>query len=193
MSILTTQDLQQLQDHLSLIEAACHIIGVSVTRLTLDAEHSVWLCAPHPPPDALQGLLLQALHTLQQAVNTQQLHVHPYPDADEPLIAVAELQHWLAAHQLFPAFFFGPPAPQPDYLNPQHPRYAPKLALAICAWQESTEWGKGSAKQALERSLRVHAAAYGQVHADGQPIQQVIEECGKVANWQLKGGAPRSA
>ena len=49
-----------------------------------------------------------------------------------------------------------------------------------------------TAKQALERWLRENAAGYGLSDEDGNPNAKGIEECAKVANWQHKGGAPKT-
>lgn len=82
----------------------------------------------------------------------------------------------------------------PEYLKPDHPRYAPKLAAAINAWvavgNEEKMKGK-TPKQALEKELRKTAAKFGLINEDGNPIQTAIEECSKVANWSPSGGAPK--
>lgn len=79
------------------------------------------------------------------------------------------------------------------YLNPSHPRYSPKLAAAVKAWLAISDPGKKSPKQALEKWLREHAAELGIANNANQPIQQAVEECAKVANWQPKGGAPKAS
>ena len=81
------------------------------------------------------------------------------------------------------------------YLNLNHPRYATKLAAAINAWIaiDNKEKLKGkSAKKALSIWLREHAFEYNLTDLDGNPNETGIEECAKVANWQEKGGAPKS-
>jgi hypothetical protein len=79
-----------------------------------------------------------------------------------------------------------------DYLNPKHPRYAPKLAAAVRAWQAVTEPNGKHPKQALSKWLRDHAKEYGLVDDKGKPTETGIEEAAKVANWQPGGGAPKT-
>lgn len=107
-------------------------------------------------------------------------------------IDVESLRAWLARRGLKPAFFFPALTDKPDFLDPNNPRYAPKLAAAVRAWQAVTDPGKKSAKQALEKWLREHAAEFGLVDDDGNPVNQAVEECSKVANWNQVGGAPKT-
>lgn len=80
----------------------------------------------------------------------------------------------------------------PDYLNPNHPRFAPKLAAAVNAWLAVTDPGPRTPKQALERWLRENATQFGMTNDDGAPINQAITECAKVANWAPEGGAAKT-
>ncbi|BEU50792.1 hypothetical protein MAFF211520_10840 [Ralstonia pseudosolanacearum] len=83
--------------------------------------------------------------------------------------------------------------PEPsNFLDPAHPRYAPKLAAAVSAWR-AVEGGKGvSPKQAIAKWLREHAEEFGLSDANGKPNETGIEEVAKVANWQPTGGAPKT-
>ena len=40
--------------------------------------------------------------------------------------------------------------------------------------------------------LRRHADQYGLTKDDGNPNEQGIEEIAKIANWDSKGGAPKT-
>ncbi|HUQ38401.1 MAG TPA: hypothetical protein VM144_18685 [Aestuariivirga sp.] len=85
--------------------------------------------------------------------------------------------------------------PLQDYMDPQHGRYAPKLAAAVKAWIAVGEKSKNSPrtpKQLLEEWLLKHAAEFGLQDKRGNPNKQGIGEVTKVANWKLKGGAPKS-
>jgi hypothetical protein len=113
-------------------------------------------------------------------------------DIKESTVIVESLRQWLVTRGLKKGFFASVTSVIPDYLNPSNTRYAPKLAAAICAWQSVTNPGKKSPKQALEKWLREHAAEYGLVDEDGNPVNQAVEDCSKVANWSQTGGAPRS-
>lgn len=114
------------------------------------------------------------------------------PDWSKTTVAVDDLREWLRSRGVKTGFFFPPTADTPDYLDPQHPRYAPKLAAAVRAWL-AVEDPKGKhPKQALEKWLREHAAEFELTNDDGRPNGQGIDECAKVANWQAKGGAPKT-
>jgi|SRR5215471_19795087 len=110
-------------------------------------------------------------------------------------VEVDSLREWLAGRGLKTGFFFPQGINSPDYLDPRHPRYAPKLAAAVRAWlatgNESAISGK-SPKQALVKWLREHAAEFGMTDDDGKPNETGIEEAAKVANWQPTGGAPKT-
>jgi hypothetical protein len=111
---------------------------------------------------------------------------------NESTVEVESLKTWLASRGFRRGFFFPDKDDAPDYLDPLNPRYAPKLAAAVRAWQAVTESGKKSPKQALEKWLRENAAAFGLVDEDGNPINQAVEDCSKVANWNQSGGAPKT-
>lgn len=74
----------------------------------------------------------------------------------------------------------------PDYLDPNHPQHAPKLAAAVQAWQAVTndpERLRGKTpKQAITQYLVDHAK-FGEA---------VIEDIARVANWEPRGGAPKT-
>ncbi|WP_461516619.1 hypothetical protein [Porticoccus sp.] len=107
-------------------------------------------------------------------------------------INVESLRRWLALKGFTTGFFFPEPVTTLDFLDPLNARYAPKLAAAVKAWQEVTDPGRKSPKQALDKWLREHAAEYGLTNDEGKPIETAIEECSKVANWNQMGGAPKT-
>lgn len=109
-------------------------------------------------------------------------------------VIVGALKQWLLSRGFTTGFFFPEPVTsgEPDYLDPRNPRYAPKLAAAVRAWQAVTDPGKKTAKQALDKWLREHATEFGLTDDDGNPVNQAIEECSKVANWNPGGGAPKT-
>ena len=110
-------------------------------------------------------------------------------------IEVESLRSWLAGRGFCTGFFFPTVTGTPDYLDPDHPRYAPKLAAAVKAWLafsgESPIKGK-SVKSALMKWLREHSPEFGLSGDDGKPNKTGIEETAKVANWQPTGGAPKT-
>lgn len=116
----------------------------------------------------------------------------------ESRVEVASLRAWLASRGEKPSFFFPAMnnAPDsnntPDYLDSGNPRYAPKLAAAIRAWQAVTDPGSKPPKQALMKWLREHAAEFGLTDDGGKPNETGIEEAAKMANWRPGGGAPKT-
>lgn len=114
------------------------------------------------------------------------------PNWAESLIFVEDLKAWLESKNFRVGFFFQTTKASADYLNPDNPRYAPKLAAAVEAWLAVTDPGNKSPKQALSKWLREHALDFNLTDEDGKPNETGIEEAAKVANWQLSGGAPKS-
>jgi hypothetical protein len=116
-------------------------------------------------------------------------------DPKNSRVEVASVRSWLAGRGFRSGFFFPELIYSQDYLNPGHPRYAPKLAAAVQAWiamgREPVIEGK-SPKQALAKWLREHATNFGMTDDDGNPNETGIEEAAKVANWQPTGGAPKT-
>ena len=118
------------------------------------------------------------------------------PDWSLTTTTVDDLRIWLRGRGIKTGFFFPEDTDSADYLNPADLHYAPKLAAAISAWEAvkkdpSAMRGK-TAKQAIVIWLRRHADRYGLTKEDGSPNEQGIEEVSKIANWDTKGGAPKT-
>ncbi len=112
-------------------------------------------------------------------------------------IKVNDLKTWLITRGFKTGFFF----PQteidkPDYLDINHPNYSQKLGAAIESWLAITENPEllkaKTVKKALTIYLRIHAFRFGLIKDDGNPNEQGIEEIAKIANWETKGGAPKT-
>jgi hypothetical protein len=118
------------------------------------------------------------------------------PDWGLTTIIVDDLRTWLRGRGIKTGFFFPEETDSADYLNPADPHYAPKLAAAISAWEamknDSSAMRGRTAKQAIVTWLRRHADQYGLTKDDGSPNEQGIEEVSKIANWDSKGGAPKT-
>lgn len=117
-------------------------------------------------------------------------------DIEKTIVNVDNLKEWLSARGFREGFFF--PTSMPDYLDPKHLNYAPKLAAAVGAWQAVTadpkyrDNGK-SVKTNIESWLTAHAAEYSLVKDDGEINTDAIKnQISKVANWKDKGGAPKT-
>ena len=113
-------------------------------------------------------------------------------DLYRSMVNVESLKQWLGLKGFTTGFFFPEVIATMDFLDPLNQRYAPKLAASVKAWQAVTDAGKRSPKQALDKWLREHAAEFGLTNEDGKPIENAIEECSKVANWNPKGGATKT-
>lgn len=114
------------------------------------------------------------------------------PNWARTMIGAEEIREWLKSKGFCTGFFFATATDAPDYLDPKNPRYAPKLAAAMRAWQSVTDAGGKHPKQALAKWLREHAAEFGMTDDEGKPNETGIEEAAKVANWQPGGGAPKT-
>ena len=111
---------------------------------------------------------------------------------DETFVDVDSLKKWLRSKGVNTGFFFPEGTEAPDYLDESNPRYAPKLAAAVKAWQSVTDPGGKHPKQALMKWLREHASEFGLTDDEGRINETGIEEVAKVANWQPAGGAPKT-
>jgi len=120
----------------------------------------------------------------------------PEPDWVKTTVELSELKRWLDEERnVRPAFFFKQPVEptRPAYPDKAHPRYAPKLAAAVSAWQAADGFPRNRPpKQELEKWLREHAVDFGQTNEHGIANKTFVEEAAKVANWNLGGGAPKS-
>lgn len=114
------------------------------------------------------------------------------PNWSKSFIARADLIAWLQGTPIRPEVFFPAATDAPDYLDPNNPRYAAKLAAAVRAWQAVTETNGKTPKQALAKWLREHSAEFGMADDEGKPSETAIEEASKLANWQTSGGAPKT-
>lgn len=114
------------------------------------------------------------------------------PDWRLTTITVVALREWLLKRGIRTGFFFPEAIDVAEYLDKGNPRYAPKLAAAVQAWQAVRDTKGRSPKQALEKWLREHAADFDLTLEDGSPNNTGIEDAAKVANWQPGGGAPKT-
>lgn len=139
----------------------------------------------------IEGTLIPQYETDINGNNT--MPIEGSIDLFKSTVMVSSLKRWLRWRGLTTGFFFPEDsADTPDYLDPNNPRYAPKLAAAIHAWLAVTNPGKTSPKKALDKWLRENAAQFGLTDDDGLPINQAVEDCSKVANWNQTGGAPKT-
>jgi hypothetical protein len=119
------------------------------------------------------------------------------PDWHRTTISVEDIRAWLESRNVTGGFFFSAKTASVAYLDANHKHYAPKLAAALEAWQavdsDPSLTRNRSVKEALTIWLNKSAARFGLVKEDGTPNKTAIQEAAKVANWDTKGGAPKTA
>jgi hypothetical protein len=201
-------DYWRLCEALSVSQAALLIVGVdpSVIQERVDHSHD----SPHGY-DAARTALINAIEGGRLRATNAEVDVlvpsatddwlEPpdsvtVPDWNNTKIKVEDLRTWLRSRGINTGFFFPEPEIGPVYLCGTHPNYAPKLAAAVEAWTAvvaDPELRRGkSVKQALVIWLRQHAHDYELTKDDGNPNEQAIDEIAKIANWDMKGGAPKT-
>lgn len=126
---------------------------------------------------------LKALH------NATTLYVLKEPAWDETTVTVDDLKLWLSSKGLAPAFFFPQGRPE-GFRDEANPRYSPKLACAVAAWEAVRKQKPNlSVKGTIEEWARANAVRFGMVGRDGVPTTKAIDEVASVANWATGGGA----
>lgn len=107
-------------------------------------------------------------------------------------IAVSDLKRWLSDNDVRPVSLFGN-RQGTEATDPSHPRYAPKLAAALSAWEAVKEAPPNkTVKQGLVRWLNENAARFGLVDDEGLPREKLIAELAAFANWDPNGGPPKT-
>lgn len=190
----------KLCDQLTIVEAALLLVGVdpsSEAGMFCESRDSYERPGGY---DAAKNAIAAGLRarTIKGRLLTMNEGdgIHPladYPvDVTQSTVEVQSLRSWLANRGIKSGFFFPAAVGAPDYLDPGNPRFAPKLAAAIQAWQAVTDPNGKHPKQAVIKWLREHATRLGLADDQGRPNETAIEEVAKVVNWQPGGGAPRT-
>ncbi|MCZ2203321.1 hypothetical protein [Bartonella sp. A05] len=122
-----------------------------------------------------------------------QQYVHKLSDSS---VGVRDLEGWLRWNDISSQFFFSELDVRETkdqgyaFLDPNHLRYAPKLAAVVAAWEAVIEAERGkTVKKTLESWLTRNAAQYDLLDKNGKPKTKAIGELASVANWNPKGGA----
>ena len=200
--IFSIDPFWHLTEAVSLQEAAALIAGYDPHQLALTVgENDVHPTYPKYYP---------VIRALRQAVGSGTLkakeewvyEIDPISEQEyatvlkvaETIVNIEDLKKWLTDKGVQVSFFF--PSAKPNYLDERHKHYSPKLAAAINVWEAVTSDASlmhgTTAKQAMMKWLRRHADHYGLTKDDGNPNEQGIEEIAKIANWDSKGGAPKT-
>ena len=210
-------DFWRLVDELNIVQAALLVIGLDPALYQDEIEEQGYSSAHKPKgyeaakqaiSTALERGKISGWHVNQSGrttrIDSDLEAVLPTPSHERIVngqtshwgstVERDSLTEWLASRGIRTGFFF--PEKQetgtPDYLDPNHPRYAPKLAAAVSAWLANPEIRGKTKKQAIDKWAREHAAQFGLTNDDGLPIEKAMEEIAIVANWNTSGGAPKT-
>ena len=196
------RELWRLCDELSVVQAALLMVGgdpggddVYVEDWDVHKRPSGYEAAKQAivaaiRRNAVEGSLVPRFeHDLKESRSRP---IEDSIDVRSSMVDVQTLKSWMKSRGVTSGFFFPAATSVPDYLDPDHPRYAPKLAAAVNAWLAVSDSNGKTPKTALMKWLRENSAAYGLSDDEGKPNELGIEECAKVANWQPGGGAPKT-
>jgi hypothetical protein len=189
----------QLCDELSVFQAAVLLIGGDPSEVSPDIEDWNSQEKPSGYEAKVQAIIsaIKAKVIIGELIPKKSYDIdtqrnEPIPNSTnifESNLEVKSLKNWLISKGISTGFFFPSESEAPDYLNPDHPRYAPKLAATIYSWiamEDSALFKTKSPKQALAKWLSENSLTYGGL------TEEAIKECSKIANWQPSGGAVKT-
>ncbi|MDA1311288.1 MAG: hypothetical protein O2985_17005 [Proteobacteria bacterium] len=200
-------DYWRLCDHLSIVQAALLVCDFDPA----DYQDSIEESDTNKPAgyEAAKAAISNALS--KRLIGGELIPHYYYEDEGPPAgevensidltassVEVGSLRSWLAGQNFRCRFFSSSSTATatPDYLDTDHPRYAPKLAAAVNAWlacaDESTTRNM-SPKKALEKWLRDNASKFALCDKQGNLNKSAIEQTAMVANWKPGGGAPKTS
>ncbi len=212
-------DYWRLCDELSVVQAALLIVGEDPSE---SQDHVLDSSAQNRPKgfDAAFSALQNAINvkTLPATIRHEARYLgsDEYPNTYETVIKDGDAQHafktrpnwaqttvnvtdlkaWLVSRGFRTGFFFVDDVAPEDFLDPNHPCYAPKLAAAVTAWVTFSRDGMAlsgkTPKQAMTKWLRENAPRYGLTDEEGKVNETGIEEISKIANWKPEGGAAKT-
>jgi len=117
------------------------------------------------------------------------IYVVTEPNWEETTIQVDDLKRWLEGRGVFPPFFF-PQGRIEGFRDKAHPRYSPKLACAVAAWETvKTPARNKTAKETVVEWVQSNGATFGMAEGNGIVPKQAVEDVSKVVNWNTRGGA----
>lgn len=202
-------DYWRLCDEYNVYQAVLLITGLNPSDYLNIKELKIQDCPENYP--AVLKALLEAIKSdkieaevktkeFTDIVNTsgenQSLVKREVIDLEGTMMSFRAIQSWLKTRGINEGFFFPNPPEEPMYLEPSHKTYSPKLAAAIMAWQavnENPDLRSGkTVKKALQKWLIENAERFKLIKDDGTPNKLGIEEIAKIANWDPKGGAPKT-
>lgn len=217
MSEPAISEYWRLCDELTVQQAVLLIVGIDPASEAAECEH--WKPQERPRGyDPVKQALSAALRKGAIAGTNALVEIHDingcpidaYPDTTDvyaSTVEAASLVQWLRSRGMNTGFFFpqeDSSSKEPDYLNPNHPRYSKKLAAAVQVWlameDENLRRGKGAIK-AMGGWLESRYKEFGLVYpSDGRNGKSeykkgdrndgAITQVAKIANWNPDGGTP---
>tara|TARA_R110002074_G_scaffold203728_2_gene371881 strand:- start:4889 stop:5587 length:699 start_codon:yes stop_codon:yes gene_type:complete len=211
---MSEDEALKLADTLSILQAACCIVGVPPSQLYCVSEGLSYkwikedrLNLPYNQIstvvvaicNAITSKTLEAAHIIVPSfIDFECLEIE-LKETDyhlcETLIRVDELKRWLQLRNFEPPFFFGKKkAFELDYLDETHPHFSSQVAAAIKAWEavQDPELRKGkTVKGAAIQWLEANYHALGLVH-NGERNNSAIDRIATLINWDTGGGAPKT-
>lgn len=194
-------DYWRFCSELTVVQAALLIIGQDPTPYL--AYISGW--KPEEQPSGYAAVLTALQNDVLSSWLTatiQKFSIENGDSSDEvdwsrTRVSINDLKGWLFERGVTTGFFFPGGPVVADYLDRSDPAFSAKLAAAVEAWkavktERSIKSSAKSVKTDLTRWLNIHADKYGLSNGLGEPNKLAIEEVAKVANWDQKGGAPRT-
>lgn len=119
-----------------------------------------------------------------------------YIDVDNTKIDVLSLKKYLKEKKITDNFFFYEGEASEEYLDPEHGKYASKLAGAVKAWEAINSnpqlLKNKTPKQAVKKWLEENANQFGLKKGDGSLNNDAIENICKICNWKPEGGVAKT-
>lgn len=199
-------DVWRWCDELTIMQAALlangidpGIEGCHVEKLDIDKRPGGYEAAKHAITRSLKSGKVKGEVFLEMSSdwNGNEYEKEGTVDVQRSIIDVESLKTWLEVERgVRPAFFF--PAVElktiPDYMNPKHLRYSPKLAAAVKVWQAMEDENLLRGKPVMSAMNDWMEMRYKELELiwKGEINKTAIAECAKIANWKTEGGATKT-
>ncbi len=215
-NIISDLDIAKLMQHLSVVQAASLIVGVSPATIYKNYDKEIPFLYMHNNnnitekfSDVLEAITyavrfgsLEAKIAYEPPVLIQYNNFHNPSflyqddlsgdwfttaniDINNTFIQRSKLKSWLLSHDVKPpSLFTDSENDNADYLNKEHKRYVPKLALCVRAWQSSQYLPDGIAVgKWLQEYIKDHATEYNLSNSE-----TMAKDLAPVCNWNTDGG-----
>jgi len=186
-----------LADAVSIVEAALLVLEIEPQGQSENVELAAEIMQPNgyvPTRDAILRAIEEEKVRGKLVAGEHRIGNKKY-DLYASTVEVHSLQTWLLGKGHVSDFLSPRDAHCSDFQNPHHPRYAKKLAAAVEAWEQYDEDStkSGRPKQRMVFWLRSNASRLDLVNDAGDVNETAIQSIAKIANWETKGGAPKSS